>query len=280
MKALVYRMAGLGDSILVYPLLEILVKKGYEVTVWGNTEYFNLAKEAGFCKKTIFYEPKEKFDLNIIFSQNRDILHSNNSIYINPIPGQQLWIVDYYLKKLGFQNETFSKVLTLPFSEIKHDNFCIIHPGSGSKKKNPDLIFFYKLEKILKDYGFETLYLLGPAESELVKNFKNSVYAEHPVEIAKILLKADFYIGLDSGVSHLSSYLGVPSIVIFGPTDPEVWHPIGANLTVIRYESCKPCFPDVCKERKCLETEFLISELCKYIKKLEISKTQIMSMKN
>ncbi|WP_353683316.1 glycosyltransferase family 9 protein [Thermodesulfovibrio sp. 3907-1M] len=270
MKALVCRMGGLGDSILIYPVLEILTKKGYEVTVWGNPEYFRLAEKAGFCKKAIFYEPKEEFGLKIIFSQNREILSGDNSIYINPVPEEQIWIVDYYLKKLGFQNEGFSKTLPIAHSfrvfkvqdsKKKDNNLCIIHPGSGSKKKNPDLIFFFELERFLKNSGFDVFFLLGPAEMELVKKIKNSVYLENPVEIAKTLLKANLYIGLDSGVSHLSSYLGIPSIVIFGPTSPSVWHPIGENFQIIWYEGCKACFPDVCEGRKCLDSESLLSKI-------------------
>lgn len=65
-------MGGLGDSLLIYPILEILNKKGYDVTVWGNPEYFRLAEISGFCIKTVFYEPKEQYDLKIIFSKNRD----------------------------------------------------------------------------------------------------------------------------------------------------------------------------------------------------------------
>ncbi len=314
MKALVYRMGGLGDSLLIYPVLEILTKKGYEVTVWGNPEYFRIAEKTGFCKKATFYKPKEEFALKIIFSQNReicgtpkgtrlfgDLLSSDSSIYINPVPEEQIWIVEYYLKELGLQNEKFSKTLPLALQpsviqgskkpcglfkiqglkfKVQDSKLCIVHPGSGSKKKNPDLNFFFKLEQILKDYGFEILYLLGPAEVELIKIFKNSIYIEEPLEIAKTLIKANLYIGLDSGVSHLSSYLGIPSIVIFGPTNPEVWHPIGESYKIIHYEGCKACFPSTCEDRRCLNPDFLLSKLCKYIKKLEISETQIMSMEN
>lgn len=289
MKALVYRMGGLGDSLLVYPVLEILTNKGYELTVWGNPEYFKLAVRAGFCKRVIFYQPKEDFDLKIIFSKNRELLNSNSSIHINPIPEEKIWVVDYYLKKLGLENEKFSKTLRLGYQpsaiqgskfKVQDGKLCIVHPGSGSKKKNPDLTLFFELEKFLKKSGFDVLYIVGPAEVEFTNIFKNSVYIEDSLEIANTLLKADLYIGLDSGVSHLSSYLGVPSIIIFGPTDPEVWHPIGENYKIIRYEGCKPCFPNVCEDRRCLNPDFLISEFCKYVKKLEVSQAQIMGIKN
>ncbi|WP_068860733.1 glycosyltransferase family 9 protein [Thermodesulfovibrio sp. N1] len=267
MKALVYRMGGLGDSILVYPVLEILKRKGYEITVWGNPEYFRLAIESGFCKKATFYEPKEEFNLKIIFSQNKEILNSESSIYIKPIPTEKIWIVEHYLRELSFQNESFSRTLPIKNSIEKHRNLCIVHPGSGSKKKNPELSFFIKLEKILRNRGFKIQYLLGPAEKKLTGKFKNFLYMEDTLEIAKILFKANLYIGLDSGISHLSSFLGIPSIIIFGPTDPLVWHPIGENFFIIREENCPPCFPNVCEKRGCLNENLLIEKISLILKK-------------
>lgn len=263
-------MGGLGDSLLIYPVLEILTKNGYEVTVWGNPEYFKMAELANFCKKAYFYEPKGSFDKIIIFSKNRELIKDKMAVYVNPLPDKKIWIVKYYLEVLGFEDEEFSLTLKLPLSIKKADNLCIIHPSSGSKKKNPAPHFFIKLENLIRSAGFNVLFLLGPAEKELEKIFKNSFYIEDPVEIAKLLLKASLYIGLDSGVSHMSSYLGVPSIVIYGPTDPDIWHPVGKNLVIIRDEECPPCYPSVCNHKKCLNYEILSEKISKSLKFLRL----------
>lgn len=266
-------MGGLGDSLVVYPVIEILKKMGYEVTVWGNPDYFRLAQIAGFCRNAIFYQPEEDFDLKIFFTTNREFfgkLDDGNSVFVAPVPEEKIWVVEHYLKSLNFENQ-FSKTLNLSISVEKSSNLCIIHPGSGSKKKNPEINFFFKIEKTLKSYGFNILYLIGPAERPLSEIFKNSMYLENPLEIAKTLLRAFLYIGIDSGVSHLSSYIGVPSIIIFGPTDPVVWHPIGENFWILRNDKCPPCFPDVCAERKCLKSDFLISEITEKVKLLRLS---------
>lgn len=269
MNALVYRIGGLGDSLLIYPVIEILTKKGYEVTVWGNPEYFKLAQVAGFCRQAIFYRPQKDFNKKIIFSKNTEIFDyakNNNLIHIDPIPKEKIWIVDYYLKALGFEKEGFSKKLKFNFSFEKCDNLCVVHPGSGSRKKNPEINFFFELEEFLKNFGFKVLYLIGPAEKELTKIFQKSFYTEKTTEMAKTLIRASIYIGFDSGVSHLSSYLGVPSIVIFGPTEPAVWHPIGEKIWIIRDKSCSPCFPNVCGEKKCLQTDFLLDKILPILK--------------
>ncbi|MCS7202899.1 MAG: glycosyltransferase family 9 protein [Thermodesulfovibrio sp.] len=262
MKALVYRMGGLGDSILIYPVLEILTKKGFEVTVWGNTEYFYIAKIAGLCKNITFYKPKEDFDLKIFFSKNKELVSEKdkNAIFIDPIPPKKVWAVNYYLEKLKLRNMDYSKTLKLNLEIKKDPKLCIIHPGSGSKKKNPEITFFCEVEKILNNYEMKTLYLLGPAQRELIGFFKNSLYTENIFETTKILLKASLYIGTDSGLTHLSAYLGVPSLVIFGPTDPLVWHPIGEKIFTIRTDECDPCYPNICDERRCLKKDVLLEK--------------------
>ena len=39
--------------------------------------------------------------------------------------------------------------------------------------------------------------------------------------LEQTLLSCDFVIGNDSGGAHISNFLGVPTFVLFGPTDPQ-----------------------------------------------------------
>ncbi|MBV9256563.1 MAG: hypothetical protein JO215_00945, partial [Ktedonobacteraceae bacterium] len=43
------------------------------------------------------------------------------------------------------------------------------------------------------------------------------------------------YIGNDSGITHLAALLAIPTVVLFGPSDPVIWHPYG-DTTRILYE--------------------------------------------
>ncbi len=45
---------------------------------------------------------------------------------------------------------------------------------------------------------------------------------------------ADVYVGNDSGPSHLAAALGVPTLAVFGPTDPGSWRPLGVDVEVVR----------------------------------------------
>jgi ADP-heptose:LPS heptosyltransferase len=49
-----------------------------------------------------------------------------------------------------------------------------------------------------------------------------------------LLKTAGGYIGNDSGVSHLAAYLGLPTVAVFGPSDPKMWRPIGPTVQIVR----------------------------------------------
>ncbi|WP_456432025.1 glycosyltransferase family 9 protein [Thermosulfuriphilus sp.] len=135
----------------------------------------------------------------------------------------------------------------------------IIHPGSGSRYKNYPLEAFLTLARCLKDKGYDVLFVLGPAEDSLreplLKDGQDVLDRLSLKGLVEILKRARLYIGNDSGVSHLAASLGIPTFVIFGPTDPKIWSPIGPRVKVWRSEACPPCWPSSssCKERICLQ---------------------------
>jgi ADP-heptose:LPS heptosyltransferase len=48
------------------------------------------------------------------------------------------------------------------------------------------------------------------------------------------LKRARLFIGNDTGYSQLAAAAGVPTLVLFGPSDDRVWRPWGANVHVVR----------------------------------------------
>ncbi len=119
----------------------------------------------------------------------------------------------------------------------------VIHPGSGSIKK----VWPYKGWVNLLDFlrsNFEDVditVVLGPADYAIqsgfmaIKSKYNLKFLMEPdlLELAAKIKMADLYIGVDSGVSHLAASTGTETVVIFGPTNPEVWAPFGENVTVV-----------------------------------------------
>ena len=44
-------------------------------------------------------------------------------------------------------------------------------------------------------------------------------------ELKSLLASAALFIGNDSGPAHMAAAFGVPSVVVFGPSDPAIWGP-------------------------------------------------------
>ncbi len=82
---------------------------------------------------------------------------------------------------------------------------------------------------------------LGPADERL-KDFAKAVKELGVVVIERISLptlaalmsECRLFIGSDSGVSHLAALVGIPTAVIFGPTNPDVWAPRGSHVRIVR----------------------------------------------
>ena len=60
-------------------------------------------------------------------------------------------------------------------------------------------------------------------------------------ELACWLARARLYVGNDSGITHLAAAVGTPVLALFGPSDPAVWAPRGANVRVARFSA--PALP-------------------------------------
>lgn len=276
-RAFIYRRGGLGDTLLVFPIFEILKREGFFITASGNRDYLKLALEVGWIDKIVSpvldgeVEPPENFmifhgetyDLRIIIGINGNI---------HPFPADREWIVEYYLRSLGLWEKSFSRILPVEridpvkigvqgFKSSKVQEFkapeVLIAPSSGSRKKNfpPELIF------AMKEIFPESVVIAGEADMWL-KRYVEPVYLDTDiVKTALFLKEARLFIGADSGLSHLSAYLGVPTMIIYGPTDPVVWRPIGEKIVQIRPSGCPPCFPDGCEERRCLEDRKIIDKV-------------------
>ena len=114
----------------------------------------------------------------------------------------------------------------------------IVHPGSGSRKKRwAGEGFFQVAARWAVGKDCEVLILLGPAESGEAATWRGVGRVEASLALGPLgglLQRAAAYVGNDSGVSHLAGALNASGVVVFGPTRPEQWRPLGAGLQVLR----------------------------------------------
>ncbi len=129
----------------------------------------------------------------------------------------------------------------------------LVHPGSGSPKKNwPPDRFAELLREISTAFRpLRPCLIQGPADHAATKAILDAydlkqelgvVAGLRPLDLARLLSEATLFVGNDSGVTHLCAALGVPTIAIFGPSDPAQWSPLGPSVRVVlRDFHCRPC---------------------------------------
>jgi ADP-heptose:LPS heptosyltransferase len=124
---------------------------------------------------------------------------------------------------------------------IRSMNRLAIHPGSGSRNKNWPLVHWSELLGELMPSFDEILLISGEADTEifevvrpLIPATKLRLCANRSLwDLVSELSQATLFIGHDSGVTHVAAATGVPTVALFGPSDPTIWAPHGDHVIVI-----------------------------------------------
>ncbi|HEY6548414.1 MAG TPA: glycosyltransferase family 9 protein [Vicinamibacteria bacterium] len=129
------------------------------------------------------------------------------------------------------------EVLLRPLLGQLPPHFLALHPGSGSARKNwPAERFVTLAGRLARDRP--CLVIEGPADEGVTLPFHASraVFARGlPLRaLGGLLARAGLYVGNDSGVTHLAAAFGAPTLALFGPTDPQIWSPLGPRVRVVR----------------------------------------------
>jgi ADP-heptose:LPS heptosyltransferase len=140
----------------------------------------------------------------------------------------------------------------------------LVHAGSGSPKKNWPVARYARLLSWLAEHPrLQPMLLQGPNDEARIDEIWRRFPPARPfvlarglglIELASLLRQCSMMIGNDSGVTHLAALLGVSTVAIFGPSNPEQWAPMGKRVHVLyRPTECAPCHPET--DRPCRHDE-------------------------
>ena len=124
-----------------------------------------------------------------------------------------------------------------------------LHPGSGSPRKNWSLESWADVAAQLSgELDAEFIVFTGEAEERTATEFHTLLQRRlvpfTPLDGTSLVTvgatlqhRCDLFLGHDSGISHLAAAVGVPTVLLFGPTDPGIWAPQRPTTHPIRSES-------------------------------------------
>ncbi|MGA2242943.1 MAG: glycosyltransferase family 9 protein [Verrucomicrobiota bacterium] len=123
------------------------------------------------------------------------------------------------------------------------DGILVLHPGSGSEKKNwPEAKWAGLIQQIMATTNWDLLLIGGEAEGERLRRLaatlppaRCSIAQGLPLaELAQRIQSGAAFVGHDSGITHLAAAVGLPCVVLWADTLEEVWRPQGERLVVLK----------------------------------------------
>jgi heptosyltransferase III len=154
--------------------------------------------------------------------------------FLRALPPDQSAVhaTDFYLDQVRDLCDCLSAPTPRILCEVPRGDYAIIHPFSGSPKKNWPLENFRRMARGLQQI-MPMHWCAGPDDPPLA----GAVRIDDLYELACWLAGARLYVGNDSGITHLAAAVGAPVLALFGATDPGVWAPRGPNVRVMCWKS-------------------------------------------
>ena len=193
-----------------------------------------------------------------------------NRAVLRPLVGPQTFPMTFP----SFQSDTIpAKFVSRAGKQI------LVHVGGGWIYKRWKTERWVELINRVGHLNGRHIVLVGSSdEEEVVGEIAKKLDVPHVVcittlrELIGLMKGADMFIGLDSGPMNLAVTLGIPSVVLFGPGDSELWFPLGPRDVFFHVRDgypCNPCFQRTCifSERSCM-TGIEVGEVAQAIERL------------
>lgn len=172
------------------------------------------------------------------------------------------WVSKYseIVEGQGEEKPNLTHLISKPFSKLDSSKkYFAVMPDSLWRGKRFPVSLFFDFICSVNSHSENRLIpvILGSdadyASFELVEQLKNKnlphlsfVGTSSLRDVANVLARCEFFIGNDSGIGHLAESVGCKTMILFGPTRPQIgFAPWQKNSVSISSEfKCGPCGKD------------------------------------
>ena len=227
----------IGDTLVMMVVVRNLLRQGITVTVYGRTAD---ALRSLFPDVDIVMPPEDR-DAYIAALRDYSVvlqMHEHQPIegLADLLPTVRTLRETEYAKQGGCMAERFATYARHTFGVAQasidngmtppagkqhrlHRRRVVIHPEATTDDKRWGNPRFIRLALMLRQQGYEPHFVLAPHERarwpELAASGISAPEFANLVELAEWIYESGWFIGNDSGVGHLASNLGIPTLSLF-----------------------------------------------------------------
>lgn len=162
------------------------------------------------------------------------------------------------------EDQEYVKSFFKAFASSLKRPFIAIHAGTSPKaifKRWMPEQYAQLADRLIRELNAAVLFTWGDGELEWVEGIRREMKepsllaprTESLTQLGEIYHYCNLYIGGDTGPMHIASLMGIPTVVIYGPTDPIENEPFGSHIKVREEVGCNPCHHYSCKELVCIK---------------------------
>lgn len=126
--------------------------------------------------------------------------------------------------------------------------FVLMNPGAGWGAKQWPPQRYGEVARALSIHGLKTLINAAPGEESLAQQLidvsgGNAFMVRSTIgQLIALTRRARLFVGGDTGPLHLAATLGIPTVGLFGPTDPARTGPFGIKCVALRHPESRTTF--------------------------------------
>jgi len=300
-KALIVRLSSLGDVVLTSVLIDPLLKSGYKPYLLTFKPYDTLFEDdwritvIGTSKEEIlsgtFIDKLREFNFDLFIDVHRNLrtlllrrrLRGNWLIYEKDSIRRRLavrfprfrrayYVTESYLKALGDVANGAKPIPKILVSEdrieklseiLPEGDFVVFAPGAKYRKKRYP--YFRELAKMVREHGFEVVWVGDRVEAELAGEGINLCGELDLPDVLGVIKLARVFVGNDSGLLHCARAVGTPAVQIFGGTHPTLGFSLypSEGKVIIKGLECQPC--DIHGKGECRFGDYRCLEIDPYL---------------
>jgi ADP-heptose:LPS heptosyltransferase len=252
-----YRGGALGDFLLTLPLLEAARAYGSHIKLYARANYFCLLdqnwdwlEKGDIDENTDLFTNLPRSSQVVTFWQDLNWQKqvkragASSTFALNPRPENGAHFIQQAIDSLGWNLPSgWNHKSYLGNHWRGGDQTLWVHPGSGGEFKNLPPSYYHETANqwLESREDRKVIFSFGEADQKIFEKFKNSqlvkssrIQVFHSLCLQdlrdEMALRADQFMGNDSGPGHLAANLGIPVEIAFNGTNQSVWSPTGLRV--------------------------------------------------